>query len=114
MNEGKLIFSQIISFLPKRQFRRVIKRYQGDYYSKQFTCWDQYLCMMFAQLTHRESLRDIEICLRSFGSKLYHAGIRAKVSRSTLAYANDNRDWRIYRDFANILIKEARQLKLWH
>lgn len=110
MNEGKLVFSQLISFIPKRQFRRIVDRYQGNYSTKKFSCWDQYICMVFAQLTHRESLRDIEICLRSFQKKLYHCGIRNRVSRSTLAYANDNRDWRIFRDFASILITEARTL----
>lgn len=110
MNEGQTVFSQLIWFIPKRQFRRVVNRYRGNYYIKTFSCWDQFLCMLFAQLTHRDSLRDIEICLRSFKRKLYHCGIRAKVSRSTLAYANDNRDWRIYREFATILITEARKL----
>lgn len=110
MNEGKLVFSQLIFFLPKRQFRRIVEKYQGNYGIKSFSCWDQLICMMFAQITHRESLRDIEICLRSFNKKLYHCAIRARVSRSTLAYANDKRDWKIYRDFASILIKEARSL----
>lgn len=110
MNKGKIIFSQLIYFLPKRQFRRIVDRYGGNRGVRSFTCWDQYLCMMFAQLSHRESLRDIEICLRSFRAKLYHCGIRSKVSRSTLAYANDNRDWKIYQDFAGILIKQARRL----
>jgi len=112
MNEGKLVFSQLISFLPKRQFRRIVKKYQGNYYLKSFSCWDQFLCMIFAQLSHRESLRDIEICLRSLGNKTYRAGIRSRVSRNTLAVANNKRDWRIYRDFAGILIKKARELYL--
>lgn len=112
MNEGKLVFSQLISFLPKRQFRRIVKRYEGNYRVRSFSCWDQYLCMMFAQLTHRESLRDIEICLRSFEKKTYHLGIRSKVARNTLAVANNKRDWKIYRDFASLLIKEARSLYL--
>ena len=112
MNDDKLVFSQLISFLPKRQFRRIVDKYNGNYRVKNFSCWDQFLCMLFAQLTHRESLRDIEICLRSFDHQLYHLGIKGKVSRSTLADANNKRDWRIYRDFASILIKEARKLYL--
>ncbi len=112
MNSSKTVFSQLNSFLPKKEFDKLVKKYKGNYYSKSFSCWDQYLCMMFAQLTHRESLRDIEICLRSFEKKLYHLGIRGRVSRSTLADANNGRDWRIYRDFANCLIVEARKLYL--
>lgn len=110
MSQDKTVFSELLSFLPKRQFRRIVKKYDGDYRVQSFTSWDQFLCMMFAQLTGRESLRDIEICLRSFQKKLYHIGIRARVSRSTLSYANDKRDWRIYQDFSKSLIKEAREL----
>ena len=110
MHKGKLVFSQLISFLPKRQFRRIVNKYDGNYYLKSFSCWDQYLCMLFAQLTHRESLRDIEICLRALDKKTYHAGIRCRVARNTLAVANNKRDWRIYRDFASLLIKKAREL----
>ena len=110
MNKGQTIFSQIIDFLPKKRFRQCVKRYGGNYRVRSFTCFDQFLCMAFAQLTYRESLRDIECCLRAMRGKLYHMGIRGKVSRSTLAYANENRDWRIYCDFAQILIHEARQL----
>ena len=110
MNQGNTIFSQIISFLPKFKFRQCVNRYNGNYRVRSFTCFDQLLCMAFAQLTYRESLRDIECCLRVMRNKLYHMGIRGKVSRSTLAYANENRDWRIYADFAQILINEARQL----
>jgi len=110
MNKGQLVFSQLISFIPKRQFRRIVDRHDGNYAVKSFKCWDQFICMMFAQLTQRESLRDIEICLRSFKSKLYHCGIKNRVSKSTLAYANDNRSWEIYQDFAKILIKEAQSL----
>ena len=110
MNKGQTIFSQIIDFLPKKRFRQCVKRYGGNYRVRSFTCFDQFLCMAFAQLTYRESLRDIECCLRALRGKLYHMGIRGKVSRSTLAYANENRDWRIYCDFAQILIHEARQL----
>ena len=110
MSNGKAIFSQLSSFLPKKEFDKCVQRYDGNHRIKSFSCWDQFLCMSFAQLTYRESLRDIEACLRAMGKKLYHVGIRGNVSRSTLAYANDNRDWRIYRDFASILISEAREL----
>jgi hypothetical protein len=110
VNKGQTIFSQIIDFLPKKKFRQCVNRYGGNYRVRSFTCFDQFLCMAFAQLTYRESLRDIECCLRAMRGKLYHMGIRGKVSRSTLAYANENRDWRIYCDFAQILIHEARQL----
>lgn len=110
MNSGKTIFAQVIDFFPKREFRRIVEKYQGDKGAITFSCWDQFLCMAFAQFTYRESLRDIETCLRAFGKKLYHVGIRGKISRSTLADANNNRDWRIYRDFAALLIEEAREL----
>ncbi len=110
MNQGQTIFSQVIDFLPQRKFRQCVNRYNGDYRVRSFTCYDQLLCMAFAQLTYRESLRDIECCLRAMREKLYHVGIRGKVSRSTLADANENRDWRIYSDFAQILIHEARGL----
>ncbi len=110
MNQGKTIFSQILDFLSKHKFRQCVDRYNGNYRVRSFTCFDQFLCMAFAQLTYRESLRDIECCLRAMREKLYHMGIRGKISRSTLAYANENRDWRIYCDFAQILIHEARQL----
>lgn len=110
MNYGKTIFSQIIDFLPYKKFRRCVKRYNGNYRVRSFTCYDQFLCMAFAQLTYRESLRDIECCLRAVYEKLYHMGITGKVSRSTLADANEKRDWHIYSDFAQILIHEARKL----
>lgn len=110
MNSGKTIFTQLTNFLPKREFRRLVEKYNGDKGVTKFRCWDQFLCMAFAQLTYRESLRDIETCLRAFGKKLYHAGIHGNVARSNIADANDNRDWRIYRDFANLLIAEARRL----
>ena len=110
MNQGKTIFSQIMDFLSKHKFRQCVDRYNGNYRVRSFTCFDQFLCMAFAQLTYRESLRDIECCLRAMREKLYHMGIKGKISRSTLAYANENRDWRIYCDFAQILIHEARQL----
>ncbi len=110
MNQGKTIFSQVIDFLPLKQFRQCVNRYNGNYRVRSFTCYDQFLCMAFAQLTYRESLRDIECCLRSIHKKLYHMGIKGKVSRSTLADANENRDWRIYSNFAQVLIHEARNL----
>src|SRR5829696_9780371 len=110
MNSGKSIFAQLMDFLPSKAFRRCVKRYQGDYKRKTFSCWDQFLCMAFAQLTYRESLRDIEACLRAQQSKLYHLGIRGQVSRNTLAHANSVRDWRIYADLAQVLITRARVL----
>ena len=110
MNAGKSIFSQLMDFLPAHEFRQCVSRYQGDYKIKSFSCWDQFLCMAFAQLTYRESLRDIEACLRANQTKLYHMGIRGRVSRNTLANANSVRDWRIYADFAHLLIRQARAL----
>jgi len=99
-----------MDFLPSHEFHRCVERYKGNYKVKQFSCWEQFLCMAFAQLTYRESLRDIEACLRSAGSKLYHMGIRSQVSRNTLAHANQVRDCRIYADFAQVLIRIARDL----
>jgi hypothetical protein len=110
MHEGKLVFAQVSGHLPLTTFRRCVARYDGDHNVKSFSCLDQYLCMAFAQLTYRESLRDIEACLRAQQSKLYHMGIRSRVSRSTLADANESRDWRIYADFAQSLISIARRL----
>lgn len=110
MNSGKTMFSQLMDFLPSQEFRRCVDRYNGNYKLQRFSCWDQFLCMAFAQLTYRESLRDIEACLRSAGPKLYHMGIRSRVARNTLANANQVRDWRIYADFAQTLITMARQL----
>ena len=107
---GKIIFSQIIDHLPMHTFRRCVNRYHGHYKVKHFSCWDQYLCMVFAQLTYRESLRDIQACLRAQQSKLYHIGIRGKVSLNTLANADKVRDWRIYADLAQSLIHMARRL----
>jgi hypothetical protein len=107
MNEGKSIFSQLIGFLPDREFRRCVARYDGDRYIKRLSCWEQFLAMAFAQLTYRESLRDIEACLGAIGPKLYHMGIGSTVARSTLADANENRDWRIFADFAQVLIRIA-------
>ena len=109
MYAGKLVFSQVMDHLPMHAFRRCVSRYQGERYVKQFRCLDQYLVMAFAQLTHRESLRDIEACLRAQRSKLYHMGIRsAGVARSTLSRANERRDWSLYADFAQVLIRIAR------
>ncbi len=110
MNTGRTIFSQIMDYFPLHEFRKCVKRYQGNYKVKSFSCLDQFLCMAFAQLTYRESLRDIEACLRSMQNKLYHMGIRGGVSRNTLAHANETRDWRIYADFAQVLIHQARHL----
>ena len=110
MNTGKTIFSQLMEFIPWYEFQKCVDRYSGNYRSRTFTCQDQFRCMAFAQLTFRESLRDIEVCLPSMQNKLYHMGIRGKVSRTTLARANENRDWRIYADFAQILIHSARDL----
>lgn len=110
MYAGKFVFSQVTEHLPLHTFRRCVQRYRGNHKVKQFSCLDQYLCMAFAQLTYRESLRDIEVCLRAQQAKLYHMGIRAAVARSTLADANRVRDWRIYADFAQSLIHTARRL----
>jgi hypothetical protein len=110
MNTGQTIFAQVVKFLPLSEFRKCVERYHGNYKVQSFFCLDQYLCLAFAQLTYRESLRDIEVCLRAVQSKLYHMGIRGEVSRSTLAYANETRDWRIYADFAQVLIQTARKL----
>ncbi len=110
MNHGQLVFAQLMQHLPLTTFRRCVARYQGERKIKSFSCLDQFLCMAFAQLTYRESLRDIEACLRAQQSKLYHLGIRAAVARNTLANANAVRDWRIYADFAQSLIGIARRL----
>jgi len=110
MNLGKTIFSQLMDFIPPYEFQKCVDRYSGNYKVKTFSCWDQYLCMAFAQLTYRESLRDIQVCLRAAHTKLYHMGIRGNVSRNTLANANQVRDWRIHADFAQGLITTARSL----
>jgi hypothetical protein len=110
MNLGRTIFSQLIEYLPSYEFQKCVARYRGDAYLRGFSCLDQYLAMAFAQLTYRESLRDIEACLRSVSPKLYHMGLRGKVSRTTLADANERHDWRIYSDFAQVLIGIARPL----
>jgi len=110
MNIGRTVFAQLMDHLPAYEFQKCVTRYRGDYQQKSFSCWDQFLTMAFAQLTYRESLRDIEACLRSMRGKLYHMGFRGKLSRSTLADANESRDWRIYADFAQVLIGIARPL----
>jgi|SRR6516162_220986 len=110
MNSGRTVFAQLLDHLPSYEFQKCVTRYRGDYQQKTFSCWDQYLAMTFAQLTYRDSLRDIEACLRSMQGKLYHMGFRGKVARSTLADANESRDWRIYADFAQVLIGAARPL----
>lgn len=110
MNTGRTLFAQIMDFIPLCTFHKCVERYKGNHSVKKFKCLDQYFSMAFAQLTYRESLRDLEVCLRTMKSKLYHMGIHSKVSRSTLAEANEKRDWRIYADFAQVLISEARRL----
>ena len=110
MNQGQTILSQIMDYIPRHSFYSCVNKYHGDYRVRTFTCWEQFIVMAFAQLTYRESLRDIETCLRAMQNKLYHLGIKSNISRSTLAEANEKRDWKIYADFANILIKEAKEL----
>lgn len=110
MHEGRLVFAQLMDFFPKRPFQQCVERYGGNYRIRRFSCRDQFLAMAFAQLTYRESLRDVETCLKAMSAKLYHAGFRGHVSRSTLADANEHRDWRIYHDFAQVLIAHARKL----
>ena len=110
MNQGRTVFAQLISFLSHKQFDRCVARYGGNKSVRSFSCWDQFLTMAFAQLTYRESLRDIEVCLAAQHHKLYHAGFSGPVKRATLADANETRDWRIYRDFAQSLIQIARPL----
>jgi hypothetical protein len=110
MNAGRTVFAQLAEHLPHKEFQKCVARYRGDSNPRGFTCWDQYLAMVFAQLTYRESLRDIEACLGAMRQKLYHMGFRGRVARSTLADANDTHDWRIYADFAQVLIAVARPL----
>src|SRR3989441_8501355 len=110
MNSGRTVFAQLIAHLSHIEFQKCVTRYDGDRHHRSLSCWDQYLAMAFAQFTYRESLRDIEACLRSMSGKLYHMGFRGKVARSTLADANENRDWRIFADFAQVLIGIARPL----
>jgi DDE family transposase/uncharacterized protein DUF4372 len=110
VNQGQTIFAQLMELIPRYSFQLCVERYQGQRYVKDFSCWDQFLCLAFAQLTSRDSLRAIEACLRAHRPQLYHMGFRGSISRSTLAYANEHRDWRIYRDFAQVLIHTARDL----
>ena len=110
MFKDRLVFSQLMDFFPRQDFNKCVYRYRGNHRTRTFSCLDQFLCMAFAQLTFRESLRDIETCLRAMQLKLYHAGIKGKVSRSTLAEANEKRNWRMYADFAQVLIRKARKL----
>ncbi len=109
MNQGQTIFAQIMSYIPRHKFDRCVKKYRGSYKVQSFTCWEQFLVMAFAQLTYQDSLRDIETCLRAMQNKLYHIGLRSKISRLTLAYANQSRDWKIYAEFAYILIDQAKE-----
>jgi Domain of unknown function (DUF4372)/Transposase DDE domain len=110
MYAGKLVFAQVMEFAPWHTFRRLVAKYGGDFNVRRFSCLDQFLCLCFAQLTYRESLRDIEACLRAQPAKLYHLGLRGNVSRSALADANEERDWRIYYEYAQALIRVARRL----
>lgn len=110
MYQGRTVFSQVLDFLPRKSFRTCVKRYSGNYRIRSFTCYEQFLCMAFAQLTYRESLRDTVLCLRAVHNKLHNIGIQCKVAKSTLADANEKRDWRIYCDFAQVLIEQARKL----
>ena len=114
MNQGRTVFAQLISFVSHNEFNRCVARYNGNKSVRSFSCWDQFLTMAFAQLTYRESLRDIEVCLAAQRQKLYHAGFSGPVKRATLADANEKRDWRIYRDFAQSLIQIARPLYAWN
>lgn len=107
---SQTVYSQIMDLLPRYEFNKCVERYKGNYRTRHFRCWDQFLCMLFAQLSYRESLRDIEACLNALPNKLYHMGIKGRVSISNLSRANENRDWRIYADFAQILISQARTL----
>lgn len=110
MNQGKYVFSQLMSFISHNDFKSCVTRYRGDFKTKDFTCWKQFLCMAFGQLTHRESLSDTILCLAANKEKLYHLGVGRSISKSTLSKANENRDWRIYRDFALLLITQAKKL----
>jgi len=110
MNTGRTILSQILDFIPRYEFKKFIDNYNGNYRVKSFTCWEQFIVMCFAQLTSRESLRDIEVCLGAIPTRLYHSGLKSQIKRSTLSEANSNRDWRIYAEFSQILIQQARDL----
>lgn len=110
MNIGRTILSQLLDFIPKYEFNKFVDKFNGNYRVKSFTCWEQFIVMCFAQLTSRESLRDIEACLGAIPKLLYHSGLKSKLKRSTLSEANTTRDWRIYAEFSQILIQEAREL----
>jgi hypothetical protein len=110
MQEGRSVFAQLMDYVPKYEFAKCVERYEGDKHVRKLSCYTQFQVMSFAQLTYRESLRDIETCLKAIGSKLYHTGIRRHVPRSTLAEANEKRDWRIFSDFAHVLIAQAVEL----
>ena len=110
MNVGKTVLAQIMDFVSTYEFEKCVDKYNGNYNVKSFTCWEQFIVMCFAQLTYRESLRDIEVCLKSISNKLYHCGVKNKIAKSTLADANERRYWRIYSNFAQKLIIEARGL----
>ena len=110
MNQGKFVFSQVMSLISHTSFHTCVKRYKGDYKTKHFSCWQQFLCMAFGQLTHRESLTDTLLCLSANAQKLYHIGIKNLIAKSTLTKANENRNWQIYSDLAKLLIKEAKEL----
>jgi hypothetical protein len=107
MNVGKTVFAQLIDWLPKYELSKCVKRYNGDFHVHTLSCYEQFLILAFAQLTYRESLRDIETCLGALGPKMYHSGFRSRIARSTLADANEKRDWRIFADFAQVLIAQA-------
>ena len=110
MYAGRMVFAQLLDFLPKHQFRRCVRRYRGDFHVRRLSCYDQFICLAFAQLTFRESLRDIQTCLEAMQTKLYHAGLRGSAARSTLADANEKRSWQIFADLAQVLIARARKL----
>ena len=111
MNKGKYVFAQLLSLLDRNEFNKCVERYQGNHRVRQFSCWHQFLSLVFGQLTHRESLRDLVTCLQAHQGKLYHLGLTKGISRSTLADTNEQRDWRIYADFAQVLIQKARALQ---
>lgn len=110
MHQGKYVFSQIMNVVRRYDFNQCVDRYHGEFWVKNFSCWEQFLALIFGQLSFRESLRDISVCLGAHREKLYHLGFRSSLIRTTLAYANEHRDWRIYRDYAELLIKEAKAL----
>lgn len=112
MNQGKYVFAQLNSLISRYEFDKCVSRYNGDYKVKDFSCWCQFLCMMFGQLTHRESARDIVTCLKAHQNKVYHLGIKQTISHSTLTRANEKRDWQIYADFAKYLIEIVRPINV--